>query len=274
MVVGPALTMGIASLFMGIFAVVNVLGPNGSGNIMQAVPTLVMSLTMMTGMILWPILARRQERRRKAEREAKRQTKYRAYIDDMRTRIEAERRSQGDILTENVVTLDDCVRRVHGRDRSLWERTTGHGDFLGFRLGMGVGDFDAEIKHAPRKFTLDDDDLQDIMLALAEEPKALPNVPVAMSLLEEPVVGVIGARDQAVSLARGIVDAARGASWLRRAQARLRLRPVRGGRVGVHALAAARMERRSARCASWPPAPRTWRASRRCWSPSWRGARS
>ena len=204
MVVGPALTMGVASLFMGIFAVVNVLGPNGSGNIMQAVPTLIMSLTMMTGMILWPILARRQERRKKAEREAKRQTKYRAYIDDMRTRIEAERRSQGDILTENVVTLDDCVRRVRGRERSLWERTTGHGDFLGFRLGMGVGDFDAEIKHAPRKFTLDDDDLQDIMLALAEEPKALPNVPVTMSLLEEPVLGVIGDRDQAVSLARGI----------------------------------------------------------------------
>ena len=38
MVVGPAMTMGVASLFMGIFAVVNVMGPNGSGNIMQALP--------------------------------------------------------------------------------------------------------------------------------------------------------------------------------------------------------------------------------------------
>ena len=205
MVVGPALTMGLASLLMGIFAVVNVMGPKGSGEIMQALPTLIMSLTMMTGMILWPILARRQERRKKAEREDVRQNKYRAYIDDMRTRIDAERRNQSDILTENIVTLEDCVQRIQRRERGLWERTTSHGDFLGFRLGIGEGEFDAEIKHAPRKFTLDDDDLQDIMLELAERPKTLPDVPVAMSLLKESVLGIIGERGQAVRIAHGIV---------------------------------------------------------------------
>ena len=203
-------------------------------------------------MILWPILARRQERRKKAEREAKRQTKYRAYIDDMHTKIEAERRSQGDILTENVVTLDDCVRRIHGPERSLWERTTGHGDFLGFRLGMGVGDFDAEIKHAPRKFTLDDDDLQDIMLDLAEEPKALPNVPVAMSMLEEPVWASSATASKPMSLARGIV---------------MQLVALHGTTSSSSASSTTRRRRRSwssragcrtrgattARCASWPP---------------------
>ena len=84
---------------------------------MQALPTLVMSLSMMTGMILWPILTRRHERAAKAEREQKRQTKYRAYIEDTRQKIEAERRSQSEILHENIVTLDDCVRRIRARER-------------------------------------------------------------------------------------------------------------------------------------------------------------
>ncbi len=146
MVLGPALTMGIASLFMGIFAVFNVVSTGG--RIAQALPTLIMSVSMMVGMILWPILARRHERIQKAEREAKRQTKYRAYIDEMSAKIKAERRSQSEILFENLVTVDDCVRRIRARERGLWERTTSHDDFLLVRLGMGTGVFDAQIKHA------------------------------------------------------------------------------------------------------------------------------
>jgi S-DNA-T family DNA segregation ATPase FtsK/SpoIIIE len=203
MILGPAVTMGIASLFMGIFAVVNVV--SNDGNITQALPTLIMSLSMMTGMILWPILARRHERRRRAEREQKRQTKYRAYIEQTRVAIETERRTQSEILNENIVTMPDCVQRVRSRARNLWERTADHNDFLQFRLGMGVGVFEADIKHAERKFTLEDDDLQDVMLALAEEPKALPNVPVALSLLHQPIVGLIGDRTVSRDFVRGIV---------------------------------------------------------------------
>ncbi len=56
-----------------------------------------------------------------------------------------------------------------------------------------------------RKFTLDDDDLQEIMLAAAEEPRTLDDVPVGLSLVEHPVLGVIGDRPKARELVGGIV---------------------------------------------------------------------
>jgi S-DNA-T family DNA segregation ATPase FtsK/SpoIIIE len=203
MVMGPALTMGVASLFMGIFAIANVLG--GRSTLQQALPSLVISLSMMVGMILWPNLTRRYERERRVAREQRRQSKYRAYIEQMRQAIEAERRSQSEILHVSITTLEDCVDLIRSRARSLWERTASHNDFLRFRLGLGAGEFDAEIKYAPRKFTLDDDDLQDVMLALAEAPKTLPNVPIALSLLEHPVVGIIGDRELTGPLLAGML---------------------------------------------------------------------
>ena len=208
MVVGPAMTMGMASMFMGMFAVIRVLWPPDGqprGQWSNALPTLVMSMTMMVGMILWPILSRRYDRRQRAKREAKRQTKYRAYLEDVRAEIEVARRTQTEILHETITTLQDCVERIRSRARSLWERTTGHNDFLSFRLGVGDGIFDADIRHAERKFTLEDDDLQDIMLDIAEEPRKLPDVPIALSLLEHPILGVIGDRTITQDLVKGII---------------------------------------------------------------------
>ena len=211
MVVGPAMTMGMASMFMGVFAVLRVLNPGpgqtpgSSTQWLNALPTLIMSMTMMVGMILWPILSRRYERRQRRKREAKRQTKYRAYLEDVQREIEAARRTQAEILHETIITLQDCIERIRTRARSLWERTTGHNDFLSFRLGIGEVVFDAEIRHAERKFTLEDDDLQDIMLDIAEEPRKLPDVPIQLSLLEHPILGVIGDRAITQDLVKGII---------------------------------------------------------------------
>jgi DNA segregation ATPase FtsK/SpoIIIE, S-DNA-T family len=54
LLLGPSITMGMASLFMGIFMFMNVM--NNNGNIMYAIPTLMMSLSMLLGTVLWPIL--------------------------------------------------------------------------------------------------------------------------------------------------------------------------------------------------------------------------
>lgn len=203
MVLGPAATMGMASLFTGLFALNNVMSTGGK--IGQAMPTLVMSFSMVIGMVLWPILSKRYEKKNRIKKEAERQKKYAAYLDKMRDTIEDERKRQSQILCENVVTIEDCVQRIRARERNLWERTIGHNDFMKARLGIGDWPFDADIKYSERKFTIDEDNLQEEMLAIAEDPRLLREVPVSLSLIEQPIVGLIGDRTEAREQLRGII---------------------------------------------------------------------
>lgn len=203
MMLGPAMTMGLASVLTGAFAVSNVLAAGGS--VMQAMPTLVMSGSMMMGMVLWPVLSRRYEKRSRERREAHRQQKYLSYLDQCREEVEVERAIQGTILHENIVARDECTRRIRARDRSLWERTVAHNDFLRLRLGIGEWPLDADIKYPERRFSLDDDELQEAMHALAEEPRALKDVPVSLALAEQQVVGLIGDREMTSELLRNLI---------------------------------------------------------------------
>jgi S-DNA-T family DNA segregation ATPase FtsK/SpoIIIE len=204
MVIGPAATMGLASVLTGSFAVFNVM-TRGSKNIMDAMPMLVMSLSMMLGMVLWPILTRRYERRAKARREVERQEKYTAYLARTAERFTDESQRQTGILHENLVTLDDCVHRIRERERNLWERMIGHDDFLRVRLGLGDWPLDAEVKFAERTFSVDEDDLLDQMYELAEKPKTLHDVPISVSLRSQPVVGIIGERARAKEFLKGMI---------------------------------------------------------------------
>jgi len=203
MVIGPAATMGMASLFTGLFALNNVMANKGS--VSSAMPTLVMSFSMVIGMVLWPILSKRYEKKSRIKKEAERQEKYRVYLARMRDEIERERTRQSQILCENVVTVDDCVSRIRTQDRALWERTVEHDDFLRVRLGVGDWPLDADINYAARSFSVDEDDLQEEMLSLAEEPRLLRDVPVSLSLREQPIVGLIGQREDTRSLLKGLI---------------------------------------------------------------------
>lgn len=203
LMLGPAITMGMASLFTGVLSVMNVI--NNGGAIMNAAPTLVMSFSMMLGMIMWPILTKKYEKRQKEKNEKIRQEKYLKYIDDIRDEIIIESSHQAEILNENFVATEDCINRINKRERSLWERAQGHNDFLKIRLGKGELPLEADIKYPERKFTLDDDNLRDKLYKLAEAPKKVVDVPVTYSLEKVKVSGIIGKRVNALKFANGII---------------------------------------------------------------------
>jgi DNA segregation ATPase FtsK/SpoIIIE, S-DNA-T family len=203
LMLGPSITMGMASLFTGLFAVLNVMRNNG--DMMYAVPTLVMSISMLIGMILWPILTKRHEKKRRIENEKKRQEKYSQYLKEMKQVIAHECKHQSEILHENHISLDACLQRIQTRDRTLWERVIGQNDFLKVRVGLGDLPLEAEIKYPEKKFTLDDDNLQDDLYTLADPPPILKGVPVTFSLTEERVSGIIGDRENVVDFVKGII---------------------------------------------------------------------
>lgn len=203
LMLGPSITMGMTSLFTGLLTLQNVMKSNG--NIMNAMPTLVMSFSMLLGTIMWPMLTKRYEKKKRIEKENLRQQKYRKYIDDTRQKVAEECIYQAEILHENHIPIDNCITRIQLRQRNLWERTLGQNDFLKVRLGIGSLPAELELKYPEKKFTIDEDNLQDELYKLAEEPKMLKQVPITLSLTEKWISGIIGKRSNVIEIIKGIM---------------------------------------------------------------------
>lgn len=203
LMLGPSITMGMTSLSTGILTVSNVVS-NG-GDIKQALPTLLMSVSMLLGTVLWPILTKKYEKKTKLINEKKRQEKYLAYLDSVRDEIKRKSKEQSDILNENLVSLEECAHRIAEEKPNLWERAIGHSDFLKLRLGSGNLPLDADVKYSEKKFTMDDDNLQDAMYSLGSEPKELINVPISVSLVENTTVGIYGAWQNTMNTLRSLI---------------------------------------------------------------------
>lgn len=203
LMLGPSITMGMSSLFMGLYSLQNAMSQNG--NIRSAMPTLVMSFSMLLGTIMWPILTRKHEAKKRVAREKLRQEKYREYIEQTSQKIAEECVHQSQILHENHVTIDNCVARIKLRQRNLWERTNGQNDFLKVRLGLGELPLEAEINFPEKRFTLEDDDLQEELYKLADAPKVLEQVPITLSLIEDWISGIIGNRKNVIELVKAVI---------------------------------------------------------------------
>ncbi|MGJ7922729.1 type VII secretion protein EssC [Neobacillus sp. LXY-4] len=203
LLLGPSITMGMSSLFMGIMTFQNVMSTGG--DLMRAMPTLVMSVSMLIGTILWPILTKRYEKRKKLKLEKMRHEKYQQYLADMNEVVKNECRNQREILLENHVTLENCLSRIMRRQRNLWERGPGQADFLEVRLGIGDLPMVGDIKLPERKFTLEDDHLQETLYEMFGAKPVLESVPVTLSLIEERINGIIGDRKEVKSFVKGLI---------------------------------------------------------------------
>ena len=64
----------------------------------------MMSVSMLLGTVLWPILTKKYEKKNRIKNEKKRQEKYLAYLDHVRDEIKRKCKEQSDILSENFVS--------------------------------------------------------------------------------------------------------------------------------------------------------------------------
>ncbi len=200
---GPSLTMGMASMGTGIFTVMNAL--ESGGDLSRIFPTLMMSVSMLAGTVLWPILTKRHEKKVKAINESKRQNKYLAYLDEIRDTIRRKSKEQSDILNSNIISIEECAQRIAQAKPNLWERVIGQKDFMRLRLGVGTLPLDAEVSYSEKKFSMDDDNLQDAMFSLGSEPKQLVNVPISISLTDTNYVGIFGHYGQSINLVKSFI---------------------------------------------------------------------
>ena len=189
---GPMVTMGVSSAVMSITAVTNVLAHNSTWG--QAMPAIAIGTAMLGSLILWPSLTRRYETKRKQRKEEIRQLKYSQYIEGKRQTIVETIRTQRQILAENNLSLEECQQVILKRKMNLWERKYGDEDFLVVNLGSGVLPMDINIQYPEEHFSLEDDNLREMVMRLGSEPKNLADVPLTISLYEKNILALIGTK--------------------------------------------------------------------------------
>lgn len=183
--IGPSMTMGMASMATAVYGV-------AQGNMMSAVT----SGCMLLGTVLWPIISKRYEKKRKRKKEELRKQKYQEYLERIRQSFEDECEKQREIILENNVSIQDCMHRIENVSRNLWERSYGQNDFLKINIGQGTVDLNADIQYPERKFEIERDVLEEELLDMCESPHIIEDVPITVSLFENHVTGVIGARNE------------------------------------------------------------------------------
>lgn len=194
------LVMG-SSMAIGMMSLVTLVSAIASFNI----TSMVMGGSMLLGTVLLPTITKSYEKKHRQKKEVLRQKKYREYLDRITVQINEACQLQEEILNENNVTIQECEKRIRDTQRNLWDRGLGQNDFLCVRVGNGEGVLDAEISYSERKFSLDDDNLQEELYTLCEREKPLHNIPITYSLFDNHVSGVIGERKQVVDFAKGMI---------------------------------------------------------------------
>ncbi len=202
-VMGPSITMAFGSVFSAVFTVQNIMRTNG--DISTALPTLVMSVCMVLGTIIWPIFAKRFEKRARIAKESLERREYLAYLDKIQKEIDAEIKDQEKIIRQNNPTIEDCISRINGKKMTLWERSPRHDDFLEVMVGTGDIPADIELSYQQRSAVEKSNDSSEAMYKLVESKRILTNVPVTIPFAKSKVVGVIGERSNVISMTKAML---------------------------------------------------------------------
>lgn len=201
--IGPAVTMGMSAMVMGAIAGWNYYV--GDSELITVFPTIVMSLAMLCGMLVWPQLTRASEKKKKAAAEKLRQGRYREYLDGIQSEIYHMEEEQKKVLLENCPGTAECADRILRRKHTLWERSAEEKDFLHLRLGLGNVPLQAEIKFPEKRFSLENDFLQNELNRLADLPMLIKDAPIVCPAGESAVIGIVGGPEEAESFLRDMV---------------------------------------------------------------------
>ena len=202
MLIGPSMTMGMASVASGVFSVTSAIG---QGNITSAIPSLVMCVSMLLGTMMWPIATRFYQKKTRIRKEAKRQETYTEYLNQLEQMVALETARQEHVLRANDVNTESCATRILSSVPQIWERTPKHTDFLSLRLGLGNVPFKAKIQYSERKFTVEQDNLTEMMCDFGEQKRLLTNVPVCLPLADRFISGIYGDKSTLYSYARSLI---------------------------------------------------------------------
>ena len=192
--IGPSLAMGLVMLISMSSTISGV--SNGSASAKSTVTSALMTVAMLISMILFPILNNKYEKRKKKKKEELRQKKYKEYINKKIQQIDDVMIKQKKILFDKYLSAEECAQIILNKDSRLWERRTEDDDFLAIRVGLGDLPIDADIEYPNREFSLEEDNLIELINSVANKSKVIKNVPITVSLASKNIAAAIIENDE------------------------------------------------------------------------------
>lgn len=193
LVLGSTLGMGVIMLISTLSTVTGIKDGSAGKDVFLSI---FVSVAMLICMILFPILNDKYEKKKRKENEETRQKRYREYINSKIELIDKIMEKQKNILYENYISAEECAKIIIHKESRLWERKIEDIDFLKIRLGIGDVPLEADIEYPEVEFTMEDDDLVDIVNTIANKSKIIKNVPITISLAEKYISGLIVENDE------------------------------------------------------------------------------
>ena len=190
LVFGSSFAMGLMMMF-SLFSTISRI-VEGTASIGETISSILMCVAMLISMLLIPFLTRKWEKRQKEKYAKERRTKYIKYINSRIALINEIIEKQKNSLYENYLCGVECQKMVLKGDPRIWERKTEDNDFLEVRIGRGNIPLSIELEYPEKHFTMDEDNLVDILNNVGAEAKKLDNVPIRLSLTEKKVLAIIG----------------------------------------------------------------------------------
>lgn len=186
---GSSLTMVASSLMMG-FTVISSIS-SGKRTWLDALPQIVTMVAMVFGSLIMPRITSAYQKRRKKKKEKERQTKYKAYLDKIDTKIQYSLKQECQILKENNLSVKDCYDVIQKRNRNFWAREITDEDFLRVRLGIGNIKSFITVKAPQEHFTLNSDNLQELVYEVDKKSKILNDAPVTLNLTDQTILSFV-----------------------------------------------------------------------------------
>lgn len=188
--IGSMITMLSSSIMNAYTAIYGV--STGQRTLRDVIPSLVMCGSMLIGSLLVPRLTAAYQKRRRKQKEKKRQIKYSKYVKDKEEEINLKLVEQAQILRNTNISIAECYSLIFAKNKNaIWNREIRDKDFLNIKVG--IGNCPAKIKiHAPqKKFTLDEDNLEELAIEVASKLHTLDNVPITFSFSEKHISAFI-----------------------------------------------------------------------------------
>lgn len=186
----PSMMMGVASFSTGVITMVN--AANSENGIASAIPTMIMSISMLTGMIIFPFIMKVRDKKKKKENEKYRQEKYFKYLDNIKQELKRVETEQEEILRENEPYIIAEENTPDFWERGLWNRTPEQDDFLALRVGLGNAPMLADLRFPDNRFAIEDDILREEVMKFQREDHLLTEIPISIPLVQARAVGVVG----------------------------------------------------------------------------------
>lgn len=168
---GPSLTMGLASLSSSLFLLQSVMASGQS--VATAVPSLIMSASMILSTLAWPLWQRRYEKRQELALKKQRNKRYDDYLHKNQKQLDALLEKQSTQLQDHYVMVKDICE--------VWRSTMPQDEM---RLCIGIGDQPISMPFTgnDHPLSIQEDELEQKRQRFLNQPCVLKKVPLILTM--------------------------------------------------------------------------------------------